>query len=46
METIHNGALESGMKIRLDEDLPEYPSFAEGVRRAPDRGFKLSRAQT
>lgn len=46
MENIHNGALESGMKIRLDEDLPEYPSFAEGVRRAPDRGFKLSRAQT
>lgn len=36
----------SGMEIKLDNDLPEYPSFEEGVRRAPDRGFKLSVSQT
>ena len=26
--------------------LPEYPAFAEGIRRAPDRGFRLTPAQT
>lgn len=34
------------MKIRLDLDYPEYPEFQEGIRRAPDRGFRLSKAQT
>lgn len=34
------------MDIRLDNRLPEYPSFVEGIRRAPDRGFRLSAAQT
>ncbi|MBM9606167.1 urocanate hydratase [Desulfopila inferna] len=34
------------MKICLDDDLPEKPAFAEGIRRAPDRGFRLSRKQT
>ena len=37
---------EGCMKICLDEDLPEKPAFAEGIRRAPDRGFRLSRKQT
>lgn len=27
-------------------ELPEYPSFQEGIRRAPDRGFRLTPAQT
>lgn len=34
------------MEIRLDNTLPEYPSFIEGIRRAPDRGYKLSLQQT
>ncbi len=34
------------MEIRLDKQLPAYPSFVEGIRRAPDRGFKLMPAQT
>ena len=28
------------------EEIPEYPSFAEGIRRAPDRGYTLNPAQT
>jgi len=34
------------MKIRLDGPLPQMPEFRPGVRRAPDRGFRLSRSQT
>lgn len=34
------------MEIRLDTRLPDYPSFIEGIRRAPDRGYKLTPAQT
>lgn len=34
------------MEIRLDNTLPDYPSFVEGIRRAPDRGYKLTPAQT
>ncbi len=34
------------MEIRLDNRLPQYPSFAEGIRRAPDRGYRLTPAQT
>lgn len=34
------------MEIRLDNTLPEYPSFVEGIRRAPDRGYSLTPAQT
>ena len=30
----------------LDATLPAYPSFVEGIRRAPDRGFRLTPAQT
>jgi len=37
---------EGCMKICLDDDLPEKPAFVEGIRRAPDRGFRLSRKQT
>ncbi|MDR0865792.1 MAG: urocanate hydratase [Candidatus Symbiothrix sp.] len=33
------------MNISLPKSLPEYPAFVEGIRRAPDRGFKLSSAQ-
>ncbi len=34
------------MEISLNKHLPEYPSFIPGVRRAPDRGFSLTPAQT
>jgi urocanate hydratase len=33
-------------RILLAAQLPEYPSFAEGIRRAPDRGYTLSEAKT
>ncbi|WOL39624.1 urocanate hydratase [Pyramidobacter sp. YE332] len=34
------------MVIKLDEVLPEYPEFAAGIRRAPDRGWTLSQSET
>ena len=34
------------MKMTLSNQLPEYPVFAEGIRRAPYRGYTLSPAQT
>ncbi len=37
---------EHHMRIRLDENLPEMPEFIKGIRRAPNRGFKLRPDQT
>lgn len=34
------------MQFTLDNHLPEYPAFVEGIRRAPDRGYRLTPAQT
>lgn len=34
------------MEITLSNTLPPYPTFVEGIRRAPDRGVTLSPAQT
>ena len=34
------------MKITLSNTLPPYPPFVEGIRRAPDRGYTLTPAQT
>ncbi len=34
------------MKIRLPDELPPYPKFIEGIRRAPSRGYTLTPAQT
>ncbi|MEG1562770.1 MAG: urocanate hydratase [Bacteroides sp.] len=34
------------MNITLGKNLPPYPVFAEGIRRAPDRGYSLTPAQT
>ena len=36
----------STRSFTLDATLPAYPSFVEGIRRAPDRGFRLTPAQT
>ena len=33
---------EEAMMIKLDYELPEYPSFREGIRRAPRRESHLS----
>lgn len=33
------------MEIKLDNTLPEYPTFDPQYRRAPNRGFRLTQAQ-
>jgi urocanate hydratase len=43
---VNNSIIAQAMTIKLDPVLPEYPKFVEGIRRAPDRGFKLTPAQT
>jgi urocanate hydratase len=43
---MENHTIQASMPIRLKGDLPEMPAFVEGIRRAPDRGFRLSRSQT
>lgn len=41
-----NKAASEAMKIKLDNKLPDYPDFKDGIRRAPDRGFRLTPSQT
>ncbi|MDN4754524.1 urocanate hydratase [Porphyromonadaceae bacterium W3.11] len=36
----------SNSKFVLDSKLPDYPKFEEGIRRAPDRGYRLTVEQT
>ncbi|MFO7494850.1 MAG: urocanate hydratase [Desulfobacterales bacterium] len=43
---LSNHDIAAAMQTRLDDDLPEMPEFLRGLRRAPDRGFRLTRAQT
>jgi len=43
---VSNFDISQAMTIKLDSTLPEYPKFREGIRRAPDRGFKLTPSQT
>ncbi|HWQ59337.1 MAG TPA: urocanate hydratase [Clostridia bacterium] len=42
---MENELIQKAMRIRLGDALPEYPAFAPGIRRAPDRGFRLTKAQ-
>ena len=42
---LNNLDIEKAMIIKLDDELPEMPKFQEGIRRAPDRGFTLTKAQ-
>lgn len=42
---VSNYDISKAMTIKLDT-LPDYPRFIEGIRRAPDRGFKLTQSQT
>jgi urocanate hydratase len=34
------------MRIKLSNELPVYPKFVEGIRRAPSRGYTLNISQT
>jgi len=43
---INNSDIANAMCIKLDHVLPEKPIFIEGIRRAPDRGFRLTVEQT
>ena len=42
---LNNKEIQEAMTIKLDDEYPEYPKFVEGIRRAPDRGFRLTKAQ-
>ncbi|MBW2298570.1 MAG: urocanate hydratase [Deltaproteobacteria bacterium] len=33
-------------RLELDDSLPDLPEFVKGIRRAPDRGFRLTSSQT
>jgi len=41
-----NNQAQEAMKISLGDDLPAKIVFKEGIRRAPDRGFRLTESQT
>ena len=41
-----NEQLNQAMTIKLDAFLPEMPEFVPNIRRAPDRGFRLTKEQT
>ena len=41
-----NKEIGEAMVIKLDNKLPEMPKFVEGIRRAPDRGYDLTKEQT
>ncbi|UUV99855.1 urocanate hydratase [Vagococcus luciliae] len=43
---IKNTDISKAMTIKLPDVLPDMPKFEEGIRRAPDRGFRLTEAQT
>lgn len=43
---ISNIDISKAMAIKLDNELPKMPEFVPGIRRAPDRGFSLNKAQT
>jgi urocanate hydratase len=42
----YEGRIADAMTIKLDDELGEMPGFVPGIRRAPDRGFRLNRRQT
>ena len=41
-----NTEIAKAMQTHLDGPLPSMPAFRPGIRRAPDRGFRLSPGQT
>ncbi len=42
---LNNNSIAEAMQVKLDTTLPEYPKFQDGIRRAPNRGFRLTQAQ-
>ncbi|MBA7661517.1 Urocanate hydratase [subsurface metagenome] len=38
--------ISAAMTVKLDNELPQMPEFDAGIRRAPDRGFRLTQRQT
>ena len=42
---IKNYEISEAMTIKLNNQLRSMPKFAEGIRRAPDRGFTLNSEQ-
>jgi urocanate hydratase len=40
-----NEQIKGAMTIKLDAEYPDYPEFVPGIRRAPDRGFRLTEYQ-
>lgn len=43
---VSNREISNAMVIKLDSELPDMPKFVGGIRRAPDRGFTLTKQQT
>ena len=43
---LDNNTIKGAMTIQLGAEYPDYPEFEEDKRRAPDRGFRLTKAQT
>lgn len=41
-----NENVRKSMRIKLEGDLPPATQFKPGIRRAPDRGYRLSQSQT
>ncbi|KHD46047.1 urocanate hydratase [Streptococcus hongkongensis] len=46
MTTYSEADIAAAMTVKLDDVLPEKTVFEEGIRRAPDRGFRLTQEQT
>ncbi|HEY3425408.1 MAG TPA: urocanate hydratase [Negativicutes bacterium] len=43
---INNLEIANAMTIKIEGELPSPPAFLPGIRRAPDRGFRLTQSQT
>ena len=43
---ISNTDISNAMVVKLDDYLPPMPKFETGIRRAPNRGFNLTKEQT
>jgi urocanate hydratase len=43
---INNAQIQKSMRIKLNHPLPDMPQFRKEIRRAPDRGFRLTPHQT
>lgn len=40
-----NQEIKQAMVVKLDDELPEYPEFRQGIRRAPKREIKLRKEE-